>query len=70
MIITSVKKQKGYEFIQEMENKYGSIDHLDKLFKESNNMKMYVDLRNWKYYENHLEEEIETTESIILNNHC
>ncbi len=70
MIITSVKKQKGYEFIQEMENKYGSIDDLDKLFKESNNMKMYVDLRNWKYYENHLEEEIETTESIILNNHC
>ena len=31
---------------------------------------MYVDLRNWRYYETHLNEEIETSESIVLNNHC
>lgn len=70
MIITSVKKQKGYEFISEMKEKYGSINNLNELFKKTNNMKMHVDLRNWKYYETHLDEEIETTESIVLNNHC
>ena len=70
MIITSVKKQKGYEFTSEMKDKYGSIENLEDLFQKSNNMKMYVDLRNWRYYETHLNEEIETSESIVLNNHC
>ena len=70
MIITSVKKQKGYEFTSEMKDKHGSIENLEDLFQKSNNMKMYVDLRNWRYYETHLNEEIETSESIVLNNHC
>ena len=39
MIITSVKKQKGYEFTREMKEKYGSIESLDELFQKSNNMK-------------------------------
>ena len=47
MIITTIKKQKIYEFTEEMKEKYGSIDNLNELFQKSNNMKIYVDLRNW-----------------------
>lgn len=67
MIITLVKKQKGIEFIQDMEKTYNSINELEKLFERTNNMKMYVDLQNWKYYKDNLDEEIEITESLVTN---
>ena len=67
MIITLVKKQSGKEFINEMEKTYNSISELEKLFKRTNNMKMYVDLKNWKYYKDNLDEEIELTESLVTN---
>ena len=67
MIITLVKKQTGHEFIKEMEETYKSISELEKLFKRTNNMKMYVDLENWKYYKDNLDEEIELTESLVTN---
>ena len=67
MIITLVKKQKGREFIQDMEKTYNSINELEKLFERTNNMKMYVDLQNWKYYKDNLDEEIEITESLVTN---
>lgn len=67
MIITLVKKQKGREFIQDMEKTYNSINELKKLFERTNNMKMYVDLQNWKYYKDNLDEEIEITESLVTN---
>lgn len=67
MIITLVKKQTGIEFIQEMEETYKSINELEKLFERTNNMKMYVDLQNWKYYKDNLDEIIETSESLITN---
>ena len=31
------------------------------------NMKMYVDLENWRYYRDNLDEEIELTESLVTN---
>ena len=65
MIITLVKKQTGEEFIKEMEKTYNSIPELEKAFKKTNNMKMYVDLENWIYYTNHLDETIELSESLI-----
>jgi len=67
MIITLVKKQTGYEFIREMEETYKSISELEKLFERTNNMKMYVDLENWKYYKDNLNEKIELTESLVTN---
>lgn len=67
MIITLVKKQTGLEFISEMEDTYKSINELEKLFKRTNNMKMYVDLENWKYYKNNLDETIEISESLFTN---
>lgn len=67
MIITLVKKQTGLEFISEMEDTYKSITELEKLFKRTNNMKMYVDLENWRYYRENPDEMIETTESLVTN---
>ena len=67
MIITLVKKQTGQEFIEEMEETYKSIDELEKLFKRTNNMKLYVDLENWKYYRYNLDETIKTTESLVTD---
>ena len=67
MIITLVKKQTGLGFISEMEDIYKSINELEKLFKRTNNMKMYVDLENWRYYKENPDETIETTESLVTN---
>ena len=67
MIITLVKKQTGLEFISEMEDIYKSTNELEKLFKRTNNMKMYVDLENWRYYKENPDETIETTESLVTN---
>ena len=68
MIITLVKKQTGLEFIKDMELTYKSISELEKTFKRTNNMKMYVDLENWKYYIENPDEMIEITESLITDN--
>ena len=67
MIITLVKKQSGWEFIKEMELTYKSISELEKTFKRTNDMKIYVDLENWKYYMDNPDEMIEITESLITN---
>ena len=67
MIISLVKRQTGHEFIQEMELTYKSISELEKTFKRTNNMKMYVDLENWKYYKENPDEMIEITESLVTN---
>ena len=67
MIITLVKKQTGHEFIREMEETYKSLNELEKLFERTNNMKMYVDLENWKYYKENPNEMIEITESLVTN---
>jgi len=67
MIITLIKKQTGHEFIEEMELTYKSISELEKLFKRTNNMKMYVDLENWKYYKENPDETIEMTESLFTD---
>ena len=67
MIITLIKKQTGQEYIKEMELTYESISELEKLFKRTNNMKMYVDLENWRYYKKNPDEMIEVTESLITN---
>ena len=69
MIITSTEKYTGREFVKKMENKYNSVTDLEKLFKKTNNMKMYVDLKNWKYFKDNPEEEIEISESYFLKYH-
>ena len=55
MIITLVKKQKGISFINEMERTYNSLEELEKLYERTGNMKLYVEIENWKYYLQHPE---------------
>lgn len=65
MIITLIKKQKGIDFINDMEKNYNSIGELEKLYKRTGNMKLYADLENWKYYVEHPKDEIEITKSFV-----
>ena len=54
------------QLVEEMKSKTNTSE-LEKLFKRTNNMKMYVDLENWKYYNLNPDEMIETTESLVTN---
>lgn len=47
-----------------MEATYNSLEELEKLY-ETGNMKLYVEMENWRYFLLHPEEEIEITESIL-----
>ena len=67
MIITLIKKQSGQEFVEEMEMTYRSLEELEKTFSRTNNMKMYVDLQNWKYYLHNPDEVIKTSESLFTD---
>ncbi|RAP50225.1 MAG: hypothetical protein BZ138_06865 [Methanosphaera sp. rholeuAM270] len=59
MIISLVKRQKGKTFVENLENQYKTIENLEKIVDKTNNMKLLVDLDNWKYYVDHSEELIE-----------
>lgn len=67
MIITLVKKETGKAFIKNMEKTYNSIEELEKTFERTHNMKMFVDLENWKYYLENPEETITLSESLITD---
>ncbi len=65
-IDSKMKKEKGIDFINRMKNKYQSIANLEKIVNETNNMKLLVDLDNWKYLEKHPHEYIEYSDTYIL----
>ena len=48
-----------------MEKTYGSLKELEKTFGRTNNMVMYVDLENWKYYLKNPNEKIERGRTIF-----
>ncbi len=52
MIISLVKRMKGSQFTDNLESQYHSIENLEKIVDKTNNMKLLVDLDNWKYYHN------------------
>lgn len=59
MIISLVKRMKGREFIDKMEIQFHSMENLEKIVDKTNNMKLLVDLDNWKYYNDNPNEIIE-----------
>ncbi|MBR5504265.1 MAG: hypothetical protein IKV87_07485, partial [Methanobrevibacter sp.] len=65
MIITLVKKERGIDFIKSLEKQYYSISELEKTYERTGNMKLFVDLENWKYYLEHPDEYIEISESLV-----
>ena len=66
MKITLIKTITGEKLIQELEETYGSLDRLERLYgRNPDNMKIYTDLDDWKYYQDHLDEVIEETKGIV-----
>ena len=65
--ITTIKVIKGKEKIIELEKKYGSLKNLKRKFKNDNeNMTLYSDLEDWKYFLKHPEEELEDGKTIFI----
>jgi len=67
MMITLIKRQNGTEFIKDMILKYGSKKELERLFNQTNNMEMLIDLENWNYFLENPNETIEKGETLVTN---
>ncbi len=68
MRITLIRNIKGSELIQEFEKTYGSLNRLQKLHERNpENMKIYMDLDDWKYYLDHPDEVIEDGKTVITD---
>ena len=65
--ITTIKVIKGKEKIKELEKRYGSLKNIKRKFKNDNeNMLLYSDLEDWKYFLKHPEEELEEGKTIFI----
>lgn len=67
MMLTLIKKQKGTEVLKEFEEKYGNINELERLYKETGNNLFLVDYENWKYFKDNPDEELESAITRITN---
>ena len=66
MKVTLKREISGAELIHGFEKTYGSINKLEKLHQRNpENMKIYMDLDDWKYYQEHPQEIIEDSKTII-----
>ena len=65
MIITVTKKQTGAEFVKDMEKEHGSIERIRKEFEKTNKMKLLVDMENWEYYQEHPDQTLELSTTIM-----
>lgn len=66
MKVTLIREISGAELIHGFEKTYGSINKLEKLHQRNpENMKIYMDLDDWKYYQEHPQEIIEDSKTII-----
>lgn len=64
MKVTPIREITGEELIHDLERTYGSINKLEKIYdRNPENMKIYMDLDNWKYYSTNLEEVIKDSKN-------
>jgi len=68
MMITLIKRQNGTDVIKDLIQKYGSKKELERLFNQTNNMEMLIDLENWNYFLENPNETIEKGEALVTNN--
>jgi len=67
--ITLIRKINGKGLIKLFKEKYGSLESLEKVFKEKKgNMKMKLDLDDWKYFLKNPDEKVEDSETIFVEN--
>lgn len=68
MILKLVKEMKGSEFVQKMEEQYGSMDNLQRLMKkESENYLYSLDLDDWLFHLEHPDAPIKQTEVLFVD---
>ena len=66
MRITLTRQVTGEELIQDLKKAYGSINELEKLYENNlDNLKLYTDLEDWKYFLENPDEIIEDGKTII-----
>ena len=57
--IKLIKEVSGKQYIHEMEDTYGSLDRLERVFnRDKENMKLYTDLSEWKHFLKHPNEKV------------
>ncbi len=67
MMLKLIKKRNGSEFVQELKEKYESIDNLQRLMKKDQDNLIYpLDYDDWLYYLEHPGEIIETEDVVFL----
>lgn len=68
MILKLVKELKGSEFVQKMEEQYGSIDNLEKLIKKEPENYLYsLDYDDWLFHLEHPNAPIKQTEVLFVD---
>ena len=66
--ITLIKELNGKELIEKFRKKYGSIESLERAFeRDSEDVKLYMDLGDWKYFIDNPDEKIKETEVIYTD---
>ena len=65
--ITTIRIINGKEKIKELEGKYGSLKNLKRKYKnDTENVLLYSDLEDWKYFLKHPKEDLEEGKTIFL----
>ncbi|WP_323736518.1 hypothetical protein PXD04_00670 [Methanosphaera sp. ISO3-F5] len=67
MMITLIKRLKGTDVIKDLTQKYGSKKELERLFNQTSNMEMLIDLENWNFFLENPNETIEKGEALVTN---
>ena len=67
MMITLIKRQTGTDVIEDLIEKYGSKKELERLFNQTNNVELLIDLENWNYFLENSNEIIEKGEALVTN---
>lgn len=68
MILKLVKEMKGEEFVQKMEEQYGSMDKLERLVQKYPQNYLYsLDLDDWNYFLEHYEEPVKQTDILFVD---
>jgi len=67
MIITLTKKQKGHDVIDEFTKKYGTMEDLERLYKDTGNPLFLVDYENWKFLKDNPDETLTSGITRVTN---
>lgn len=67
MQLKLVRHTRGWEYIQNLEDRYGTREDLERLIeKDPENFLYQLDLEKWRYYQEHPQAVVEERETIFL----